>query len=202
MKTITNSKAFKSVGKLGKVTGKIFRPIGAISDAVSIFGAKPGKERNKAIRSTVGGWGGAAAGAAAGAAIGSVIPILGTAVGGLIGGALGGLGGSAIAENIGGIANKVGNFGKKLFSIGKRKKKKEVEDPVALPTPVSPSPSMVNYPNSMIPSAQSPSSINVNIPTGAVQLTVKGTELNYEELSTVIGNKVATSIQQAMENRT
>ncbi|WP_256758698.1 hypothetical protein [Cohnella sp. WQ 127256] len=201
-KSLMGSKAGKSIGRIGKVAGKAFKPLGFVTDAMSIFGAKPGKERNKAIRSTVGGWGGAAAGAAAGAAIGSVVPILGTAVGGLIGGAIGGLGGSAIAENIGSIGKKIGNVGKEIggwFGFGKKKKKKE-EDPVALPAPAIPSqaqgPSMP-----MAPAFAASSAINVSLPSGAIQLTIQGTELNYDEISTIIGNKVATSIQQAMENR-
>jgi len=201
-KSVTGSKVMKGVGKVGKLAGKAIRPLGMITDAVSIFGASPGKERNKAIRSAAGGWAGAAAGAATGAAIGSIIPGVGTAIGGLIGGALGGLGGSAIAENIGSIGKKIGGASKKIggwLGLGKKKK----EEAVALPTPSTPDQlPQIAVAASLQGSATGSNAVNVNLPTGAVQLTVNGTELNYEEISSIIGSKVATSIRQAMENRT
>ncbi|MFB9277404.1 hypothetical protein [Cohnella cellulosilytica] len=203
---LLGGKAASGLGKATKIAGKAIKPLGFITDAVDILGAKPGEERNKAIRSAAGGWAGAAAGAATGAAIGSIIPGVGTAIGGLVGGAIGGLGGSAIAENIGSIGKSIGDFGKKmtgLFSWGKKKKKEE-EDPAALPAPEMPGTSthLMPVPSTVGgPSSVSPGPLNVNLPVGAVQLTVQGMDLNYEELSAMIGSKVADSIRQAMENR-
>ncbi|MFC4302985.1 hypothetical protein [Cohnella boryungensis] len=198
-------KAASGLGKAAKFAGKAIKPLGFLTDAVDIIGAKPGEERNKAIRSAAGGWAGAAAGAATGAAIGSIIPGIGTAIGGFVGGAIGGLGGSKIAENIGNIGKSIGDFGKKiggLFSWGKKKKKEE--EPVALPEPETPSgPQLMPSPAAPFSAPFSAPSgpLNVNLPVGAVQLTVQGMDLNYEELSAIIGSKVADAIRRAMENR-
>ncbi|MCD9020504.1 hypothetical protein [Cohnella silvisoli] len=197
----TMSKLFSKGLKIGsfaksasKFAGKLSRPLGVVSDVMGIFGAKPGKERNKAIGSAVGGWGGAAAGAAAGAAIGSVVPVIGTAIGGLIGGALGGLGGSNVGEKLGGLADKVGGW----FGWGKKKKKKE--DPVSLPVPVANNP-IANSSQAPVSNFPAMNSINISVPPGAVQITVSSPEIDYEQLSSQIGGQFATSIQQAMENR-
>jgi len=210
IEAISGGGSAKGLGKFGKVAGtaagflgKVFKPVGLLTDAASILGAKPGEERNKAIRSAAGGWAGAAAGAATGAAIGSIIPGVGTAIGGLIGGALGGIGGSAIAENIGSIGKKVGGVGKKIggwFGFGK--KKKPAEDPAALPTPATPSqPQGPVGPPMAAAAAGSPGVLNVNLPAGAVQLIMQGLDLNYEELSALIGSKIADAIRRAMENK-
>jgi len=191
-----------------KLTGKLFRPLGLISDAMAITGAETVEERNKAIGSAVGGWGGAAAGAAAGAAIGSVVPVIGTAIGGLVGGAIGGLGGSAVGEFVGGKAKEATNKIKGWFGFGKKKKKEE--DPVALPAPPEPkpvalpSPTVTNplvSPFSQVPATPPAMPINVNVPYGAIQITVHNPDIDYEQISAQIGSRFATSIQQAMENR-
>lgn len=199
----------KSLGKSAlKLTGKLFRPLGLISDAMAITGAETVEERNKAIGSAVGGWGGAAAGAAAGAAIGSVVPVIGTAIGGLVGGAIGGLGGSAVGEFVGGKAKEATNKIKGWFGFGKKKKKEE--DPVSLPAPPEPkpvalpSPTVTNplvSPFSQVPATPPAMPINVNVPYGAIQITVHNPDIDYEQISAQIGSRFATSIQQAMENR-
>ena len=121
----------------------------------------------------------------------------------MIGGALGGIGGSAIAENIGSIGKKVGGVGKKIggwFGFGK--KKKPAEDPAALPTPATPSqPQGPVGPPMAAAAAGSPGVLNVNLPAGAVQLIMQGLDLNYEELSALIGSKIADAIRRAMENK-
>ncbi|QMV42967.1 hypothetical protein [Cohnella cholangitidis] len=65
------------------------------------------------------------------------------------------------------------------------------------PFPAASNPSVSAQQSS--PSAASP--INVNLPAGAVQLSVSGTELNYGALSAAIGAKLGAAISQAMENR-
>jgi hypothetical protein len=40
----------------------------------------------------------------------------------------------------------------------------------------------------------------VNLPVGAIQLSVQE-NVDYDEISVLIGSKITASIQQAMENR-
>ncbi len=197
------AKAAGSIAKTAlKIGGKAFAPLGLATRAISIFSAKPGKERNKAIGGALGGWGGAAAGAAAGAAIGSVIPGIGTAIGGVVGGAIGGLSGSAVGEKIGELATKasdtIKDMGGKLkgFFFGSKKKEKE-PNPVALPTP-APEYSVGSSQPTSVPTSVP---ISVNVPYGAIQITVNSAEIDYEQISNRIGGQLASSIQQAVENR-
>lgn len=94
-----------SAGKtVGRVAGKVIRPLGMISAGSELYGAvKTGDTMAMAgaagdiAGSAAGGW----AGAAAGAAIGSVVPVIGTAVGAAVGGALGAWGGGELGNVIG-----------------------------------------------------------------------------------------------------
>ncbi|QTH41731.1 hypothetical protein J4772_30065 [Cohnella sp. LGH] len=197
------AKAAGSIAKTAlKIGGKAFAPLGLATRAISIFSAKPGKERNKAIGGALGGWGGAAAGAAAGAAIGSVIPGIGTAIGGVVGGAIGGLSGSAVGEKIGELATKasdtIKDMGGKLkgFFFGSKKKEKE-PNPVALPTPAP----VYSVGSSQPTSVPTSVPISVNVPYGAIQITVNSADIDYEQISNRIGGQLASSIQQAVENR-
>jgi len=53
----------------------------------------------------------------------------------------------------------------------------------------------------LVPSSSENSTINVNLPVGAVQLTIQGTEINYDELSMNVGNRFALAVKQAMTNK-
>ncbi|WP_046681238.1 hypothetical protein, partial [Paenibacillus sp. DMB20] len=125
---------------LGK---KLLGPLSFLSDAASIATAAPGKERAKAIGSTVGG----GIGTAIGGFFGSVIPGAGTYVGSALGGAAGswlGEKAGAIASDagkfLGEVSSKVGDFiGDKwskvtdFFSFGKKKEpEKDIADKPAI----------------------------------------------------------------------
>ncbi|MBW5447445.1 hypothetical protein GE107_15410 [Cohnella sp. CFH 77786] len=194
------------LGSASSLAGKAFRPLSVISDIANIATAKPGKERNRAIGSALGGWGGAAAGAAIGTAI---LPGVGT----LIGGAIGGLAGSSVGEFVGEKLGKASDKLKSFLGFGRKKKKKEEVVPPPTPPSIMPLPTATaqaalpgaaplsrQLPGSQHVTAAGAVSINVNLPTGAVQLTVED-KLNYDEISALIGSKIAASIQQAMENR-
>lgn len=98
------------LGKVGKVGGKLFRPLDVALQGAALTSAIADGDA-KSIGGTagdmVGGLGGAAAGAMAGAAIGSVVPIVGTAVGGIIGSVIGGFGGGELG---GWLGEKVGGW--------------------------------------------------------------------------------------------
>lgn len=179
-----------------KTGGKLLRPLSVISDIANISSAKPGKERNKAIGGALGGWGGAAAGAA----IGSVIPVVGTVIGGAIGGLAGSFAGEWIGKNVGGVAKKASKW---LGGILGGKKKEKIDPTPMPPASAIPTPSALPAnPGQSTVGLQQPNSIaiQVSLPVGAVQLKVED-KLNYDEISAIIGSKIAVSIQQAMENR-
>ncbi|MCC3374737.1 hypothetical protein [Cohnella sp. REN36] len=197
-----STQATKGVLKASKFLGKISKPLGIVSDVAQIATASNGTERAKAVGSVAGGWGGAAAGAAAGAAIGSIFPVVGTAIGGLIGGALGGLGGSKVGDMVGGWTASL---------FGKKKKKK---DPVSLPQPEETSNQLNGGAQGVLMGAAISASLTssppaptpapaptINVPAGAVQITVKETELDYDAIALTIGSKLAASMKQTMENR-
>lgn len=179
-----------------KTGGKLFRPLSVISDISNISTAKPGKERNKAVGGALGGWGGAAAGAA----IGSVVPVVGTVIGGAIGGLAGSFAGEWIGKNVGSVTNKASKWLGGIFGS----KKKEVDSaPITSASVISaPSALPANPGRTPAGTSQQPNSvaIHINLPVGAVQLKVED-RLNYDELSGIIGSKIAVSIRQAMENR-
>lgn len=49
-------------------------------------------------------------------------------------------------------------------------------------------------------SSPSPAPVNVSLPPGAIQLSLPGNELNYEELSAVLGEKLTAAIKQSLMN--
>lgn len=145
---------------LGK---RVLGPLGYIADATAIATAKPGKERNQAIGSTVGG----GIGSTIGGIIGSVIPVAGT----MIGSTLGGTVGSFIGEKVGGAFTGIGDKFKEgketvskwfsnTFSFGK--KDKEAAQPkdvpkappssaAALPAPIIPKPAPADFSKPLLP---------------------------------------------------
>jgi len=156
----------KNAGKSGLGSGlmkglgkRALGPLSYIADATAIATAKPGKERNQAIGSTVGG----GIGSAIGGIFGSVIPVAGT----MIGSTLGGTVGSFIGEKVGGAITGIGdkfNEGKetvskwfsKTFSF--RKKDKEAAQPketpssaAALPVPIIPKPAPADFSKPLLP---------------------------------------------------
>ena len=134
-------------------------PLGLIADATAIATAKPGKERNQAIGSTVGG----GIGSTIGGLVGSVIPVAGT----MIGSTLGGTVGSFIGEKVGGAITGIGdkfNEGKetvskwfsKTFSFGKKDKeaaqpKEPPSSAAALPAPIIPKPAPTDFSKPLLP---------------------------------------------------
>lgn len=163
----------KGIGKIGKASGfmkglgkKLLGPLSFLSDAASIATAAPGKERAKAIGSTVGG----GIGSAIGGFFGSVIPGAGTYVGSALGGAAGswlGEKAGAIASDagkfLGEVTSKVGDFiGDKwskvtdFFSFGKKKEPEKEKPAIAEPSaaPAAPKAPAVASPTS--PALSSP----------------------------------------------
>lgn len=188
----------KSAFKLG---GKIFKPLGTISNIAGIVTAKDRSARKAAIGSTLGDLGGMAAGAA----IGSMIfPGVGSVVGGIIGGFAGSAAGKKL---IGKVPNLVGGL------FGKKRPKNIASSPPAPPKEL-PAPSVdlgsaagfyaasyatSNYSGTPSQPA-SPPPIHVHLPVGAVQLKVEE-RLDYDKIAEVVGSKISASIQRTMENR-
>ncbi|MEC0306824.1 hypothetical protein P4H67_08655 [Paenibacillus lautus] len=158
--------AVKNAGKSGLGSGlmkglgkRALGPLSYIADATAIATAKPGKERNQAIGSTVGG----GIGSTIGGIVGSVIPVAGT----MIGSTLGGTVGSYIGEKVGGAISGIGdkfNEGKetvskwfsKTFSFGKKDKeaaqpKETPSSAAALPAPIIPKPAPVDFSKPLLP---------------------------------------------------
>ncbi|MEC0257645.1 hypothetical protein [Paenibacillus lautus] len=156
----------KNAGKSGLSSGlmkglgkRALGPLSYIADATAIATAKPGKERNQAIGSTVGG----GIGSTIGGIIGSVIPVAGT----MIGSTLGGTVGSYIGEKVGGAITGIGdkfNEGKetvskwfsKTFSFGKKDKeaaqpKEPPSSAAALPAPIIPKPAPAEFSKPLLP---------------------------------------------------
>lgn len=178
---------FKSIGKgLLKGTGKLLKPLGIAMDVADIATAKPGQERNRAIGRTVGG----AAGAAALGAIGTMIlPGFGT----MVGSTLGGMAGEWLGDKVGGSIGKI----KGLF---RRKNKNKQKAPEAMPAP-SGAISPLSPGSSPVSNANASSPVNINIPAGAVQLTVQNPDIDYDKIAVEIGARMSVSIKQAVENR-
>lgn len=177
----------KSIGKgLLKGAGKLLKPLGIAMDVADIATAKPGQERNRAIGRTVGG----AAGAAALGAIGTMIlPGFGT----MVGSTLGGMAGEWLGDKVGGSIGKI----KGLF---RRKNKNKQKAPEAMPAP-SGAISPLSPGSSPVPNANASSPVNINIPAGAVQLTVQNPDIDYDKIAVEIGARMSVSIKQAVENR-
>ncbi|ETT58692.1 hypothetical protein MHI43_27250 [Paenibacillus sp. FSL H8-0457] len=162
----TGANAVKNAGKSGLGSGlmkglgkRALGPLSFIADATAIAIAKPGKERNQAIGSTVGG----GIGSTIGGLVGSVIPVAGT----MIGSTLGGTVGSFIGEKVGGAITGIGdkfNEGKetvskwfsKTFSFGKKDKeaaqpKEPPSSAAALPAPIIPKPAPTDFSKPLLP---------------------------------------------------
>ncbi|WP_127593450.1 hypothetical protein [Paenibacillus lautus] len=158
--------AVKNAGKSGLGSGlmkglgkRVLGPLSYIADATAIATAKPGKERNQAIGSTVGG----GIGSTIGGLVGSVIPVAGT----LIGSTLGGTVGSFIGEKVGGAITgvseqfkegkeKVSKWFSKTFSFGKKDKeavqsKETPSSSAALPAPIIPKPAPADFSKPLLP---------------------------------------------------
>ncbi|GIP05356.1 hypothetical protein J28TS4_37630 [Paenibacillus lautus] len=162
----TGANAVKNAGKSGLGSGlmkglgkRALGPLSFIADATAIATAKPGKERNQAIGSTVGG----GIGSTIGGLVGSVIPVAGT----MIGSTLGGTVGSFIGEKVGGAITGIGdkfNEGKetvskwfsKTFSFGKKDKeaaqpKEPPSSAASLPAPIIPKPAPTDFSKPLLP---------------------------------------------------
>lgn len=200
---------------LARLAGKAFKPLGFVTDAIDIFKAKPGKARNKAIGKTAGGWAGAAAGAQLGALAGSIVPGVGTVVGGLVGGAIGGFVGSGIGGN---IADRAGKAMGRLKGMWRGRKR--ISNPASSPAnslaaapsglqaafvPASglllagSSANLARKPSPKEPSG--PVNLSVNVPAGAVQITVKDGKPDYAAIAAAVGDRIAASVRMAIENR-
>lgn len=187
---------------LFKAAGKATGPLGLLMSAADIATAQPGEEQNKAV--------GRAAFGAAGAAIGSFLfPGVGTIAGGYLGDLVGNSPiGEAAGAGIVKATKAVSKFGKKIWGgIFGGKEKKEELSPIPAPTQgmlSAVTPGTYNLqpkPSGPAPNPNpGPTAINVNIPPGAVQLNVQE-RLNYDQIASIVGEKIASSVQQAMENR-
>ncbi|VTR23535.1 hypothetical protein [Paenibacillus lautus] len=138
-------------------------PLSFIADATAIATAKPGKERNQAIGSTVGG----GIGSTIGGIVGSVIPVAGTMIGSTLGGTVGSFIGEKVGGAITGIADKfnegketVSKWFSKTFSFGKKDKEavqpKDVpkappSSAAALPAPIIPKPAPADFSKPLLP---------------------------------------------------
>lgn len=134
-------------------------PLGYIADATAIATAKPGKERNQAIGSTVGG----GIGSTIGGIVGSVIPVAGTMIGSTLGGTVGSFIGEKVGGGISGIGDKfkegkekVSKWFSNTFSFGKKDKEavqpKETPSSVAaLPAPIIPKPAPADFSKPLLP---------------------------------------------------
>ena len=101
------------LGTVGRMGGKLIRPLGMIGTGSDLFNAAKAGDSVSAAGSAgdlAGSVGGGWAGAAAGAAIGSIVPGIGTAIGAGIGGLLGSMAGGELGgllgESIGGWLKK------------------------------------------------------------------------------------------------
>ncbi|WP_145040693.1 hypothetical protein [Paenibacillus sp. Y412MC10] len=162
----TGASAVKNAGKSGLGSGLIKRlgkralgPLSYIADATAIATAKPGKERNQAIGSTVGG----GIGSTIGGIVGSVIPVAGTMIGSTLGGTVGSFIGEKVGGAITGIADKfnegketVSKWFSKTFSFGKKDKeaaqpKEPPSSAAALPAPIIPKPAPADFSKPLLP---------------------------------------------------
>ncbi|WP_411349286.1 hypothetical protein [Paenibacillus sp. WLX2291] len=216
--------AIKSVTKsagsgLAKGAGKIFRPLGAVMDIASIATATSGKERGAAIGSMIAG----ALGTMAGGALGSVVPGAGTAIGGIGGGMLFGAAGDWLGGKIGGLFDTKKAAAAPAASIASPLGSAATGSAAATVTakPATVTTSAANKPATGKDSAiqidsnqmnaissslkdfktEVTNAVSINIPAGAVQLTVKENELDYDALVLQIGQRVVNELRKSMQNR-
>ncbi|MGW8823629.1 hypothetical protein ACWGNU_16115 [Paenibacillus lautus] len=162
----TGANAVKNAGKSGLGSGlmkglgkRALGPLSYIADATAIATAKPGKERNQAIGSTVGG----GIGSTIGGLVGSVIPVAGTMIGSTLGGTVGSFIGEKVGGAITGIGDKfneaketVSKWFSKTFSFGKKDKeaaqpKEPPSSAAALPAPIIPKPAPTDFSKPLLP---------------------------------------------------
>ncbi|MFB4332705.1 hypothetical protein [Paenibacillus sp. CR_12] len=162
----TGANAVKNAGKSGLGSGlmkglgkRALGPLSYIADATAIATAKPGKERNQAIGSTVGG----GIGSTIGGIVGSVIPVAGTMIGSTLGGTVGSFIGEKVGGAITGIGDKfneaketVSKWFSKTFSFGKKDKeaaqpKEPPSSAAALPAPIIPKPAPADFSKPLLP---------------------------------------------------
>lgn len=162
----TGANAVKNAGKSGLGSGLMKRlgkralgPLSFIADATAIATAKPGKERNQAIGSTVGG----GIGSTIGGLVGSVIPVAGTMIGSTLGGTVGSFIGEKVGGAISGIGDKfkegkekVSKWFSNTFSFGKKDKeaaqpKEPPSSAAALPAPIIPKPAPADFSKPLLP---------------------------------------------------
>lgn len=209
----------KTAGKgLAKGAGKIFRPLGAVMDIASIATATNGKERGAAIGSMIAG----ALGTLAGGALGSVVPGAGTAIGGIGGGMLFGAAGDWLGGKIGGLfdtkkaaAAPATSIATPPGGVGAVSAAKVAANPatVAASTAnknatgkdgiIQIDSNQMNAISSSLKDfkAEVTNAVSINIPAGAVQLTVKENELDYDALVLQIGQRVVNELRKSMQNR-
>lgn len=93
------------IGGVFKGLGKMFMPLNAVFDAISLFSMKSGEE-GKTIGGIAGHWAGMLGGAKLGATLGTAFGPIGTAIGGALGGVVGYAFGDKIGSVIGQLAQK------------------------------------------------------------------------------------------------
>ena len=93
------------IGGVFKGLGKIFMPLNAVFDAISLFSMKSGEE-GKTIGGIAGHWAGMLGGAKLGATLGTAFGPVGTVIGGALGGVVGYAFGDKIGSTIGQLAQK------------------------------------------------------------------------------------------------
>lgn len=208
----TGANAVKNAGKSGLGSGlmkglgkRALGPLSFIADATAIATAKPGKERNQAIGSTVGG----GIGSTIGGLVGSVIPVAGT----MIGSTLGGTVGSFIGEKVGGAITGIGdkfNEGKetvskwfsKTFSFGKKDKeaaqpKEPPSSAAALPAPIIPKPAPTDFSKPLLPNPTlSPTYGPYMPPTHATSMSTLGPPVSAAQNQAFAGKPTSSQSVQ------
>lgn len=265
----STSKFFKGIPKLGTkmMDGlsdaklKLFKggnPFGLMMDVASIAAAEPGKDRSKAVGSSILSKIGAGLGGLGGTFFG---PGIGTAAGAFIGGNIG----ADFGEWLGGLTHDL-IYGKDSSTVSNEpnslfiKKTPDISEyfgagavaqgalaSLRTKPRVNPNPSIVpsngnvlppviptgplynpirvpNVPFGTVPptpmgtgatpitptaTMQAPTvvqkqildpSIQVNLPNGAVQLTVNQPELDYDKIASIVGMRISNSVQLAWQN--
>lgn len=184
--TVARKSPLRSIaGRILKTSGKLITPLSIGMSVADIATAKPGKERNKAIGSAIGG----NVGAAALGALGTLIaPGVGTALGATVGG----IAGDWLGGQIGGAIGSLKKF-------NPFKKKKKAPETTPTPTDSFAAKSAESF-TAAKTQVNASTNLNVQIPAGAVQLSMQQ-KLDYDAIANEIGVRMAASIKQTVENR-
>ncbi len=207
---------------LAKGAGKIFRPLGAIMDIADIATASNGKERGAAIGSMIAG----ALGSVGGGLLGSVVPVAGTAAGSIAGGMLLSSAGEWLGGKIGGwFDNKKAAAAAPVVpkapvaaasAIAATSTAMTAATAPAVPVnsatvqnatgktqPIQIDANQMSAISSSLKDfkAEVTNAVSITIPPGAVQLTVKENELDYDALAMQVGQKVASELRKSLQNR-